>query len=646
MRFSPIFILILLLLSSVSPKAMVAQLSSTSDILDELGSFPCPDSDFTCVELTVLLNHFDPDDTRTIEVVFGVLPATGERLGMFVTATGGPGTSGLSYADSYAGSFPFDISKHYDLVFFDQRGGMQSGNLQCPTAAERFYRSDWQAITPQQEQHLVATAQQFAEDCVTEMDVDPGTLGFYGTSQAIEDLEVFRQAMGEDQLWLYGESYGTQFVQQYAATYPEHSAAVILDGPVDLTLSGIEYYAEQVQAFHDVLQETLRACDSDELCRAGFEGGQAVDFYNDLAAELQTAPITIEFPLTSGKTDPRQFRLSDLETVAASFVYSEDSRMLLQRGLAAASKGDFTLMMRLLYNALGVDPETETPLPGGSYGYSDGLFYAVECSDYAYFDGTVEERAEAFLRAGDEVEARSSLFGSLFYGDLPCVFWPGRPPEERPAPFVAQGIPTFVLGATADPATPVANAERIYSHLDDGYLIITQGGAHVIFGRGDACPDDLITDFLIDGTRPDERRTECEGVVSDPYLPNAPADAAELDSPLEALDALKTDLIHLPEYYYWDGETLTMMVCPQGGVLSFAPSFNGDQFRFSECAFSQGFAITGSGSYDHDSGDLTLNVQIGGYKTGQVSYLLDSEGRSSISGEFDGSPIEMSNDPS
>lgn len=645
MRFSLILTLVFFLVRFTSSQMLAAQSPSISDILNKLGSFPCPDSDFTCVELTVPLNHFDPDDTRSIQVMFGVLPAAGKRLGMFMTATGGPGTSGLFYADSYAGSFPAELSEHYDLVFFDQRGGVQSGNLQCPTAAERFYRSDWQAITPQQEQQLVATAQQFANNCVTEMGVDPDTLGFYGTIQAIEDLEVFRQAMGEDQLWLYGESYGTQFIQQYAATYPEHSAAVILDGPVDLTRSGIEYYTEQVQAFDDVLVETLRACDSEESCRRDFQNGRALDFYDELAAELQATPITVEFPLTSGKTDIRQFALSDLETVATSFVYSEDARMLLQRGLAAASKGDFTLMMRLLYNALGVDPETETPLSGGTGGYSDGLFYAVECSDYAYFEGTAEDRADAFLRAGDEIEAHLSRFGSLIYGDLPCVFWPGRPPKDHPSPFVAPDIPTFVLGATADPATPVANAERIFSQLDDGYLIVTQGGAHVIFGRGDACPDDLITDFLVDGTRPEVRRITCEGVVSDPYSPVAPADAAELDSPLEALDALTTDLLHLPEYYYWDGETLTMMACPQGGVLSFAPSFSGDQFRFSECAFSQGFAVTGSGSYDYESGDLTLNVHLNGYKTGQVSYLLDSEGRSSISGEFDGSPIEMANDP-
>jgi len=69
--------------------------------LDGLGGEPCPDSDFTCVTLTVPLNHFDPNDSRTLDVVFAILPATGERKGMFVTATGGPGSAGLASADSY-----------------------------------------------------------------------------------------------------------------------------------------------------------------------------------------------------------------------------------------------------------------------------------------------------------------------------------------------------------------------------------------------------------------------------------------------------------------------------------------------------------------------------------------------------------------
>ncbi len=88
--------------------------------LEELGGTPCPnDSAFTCVTLTVPLDHFDPANRQTLDVVFGVLPASGQRKGMFVIVTGGPGTAGLSYADSYLSGFDPSILEHFDLVFFD-----------------------------------------------------------------------------------------------------------------------------------------------------------------------------------------------------------------------------------------------------------------------------------------------------------------------------------------------------------------------------------------------------------------------------------------------------------------------------------------------------------------------------------------------
>src|SRR5689334_12892689 len=227
-------VLCLLLAVSLSVASAVHAQGTTKDTLDKLGGYPCPNSDFTCVKLTVPLNHFAKDRPLTTEVVFGVLPATGERKGMFVIATGGPGTSGLASADSYTATFDKSIPEHYDIVFFDQRGAYQSGNLQCPNAVAVYYAADWDAATPEQEKDLIQTAHTFADDCIKEMGVDPAVLPFYGTNQAIEDLEAFRQAMGDEKMWLYGESYGTQFVQTYTATYPEHVAGLILDGTVDL----------------------------------------------------------------------------------------------------------------------------------------------------------------------------------------------------------------------------------------------------------------------------------------------------------------------------------------------------------------------------------------------------------------------------
>ena len=75
----------------------------------------------TCVTLQVPLNHFDAANTETIDVVFAVLPAFGERYGMYVQAyPGGPGGEGISSA--YTGYFSNSVLEHYDIVYYDQRG--------------------------------------------------------------------------------------------------------------------------------------------------------------------------------------------------------------------------------------------------------------------------------------------------------------------------------------------------------------------------------------------------------------------------------------------------------------------------------------------------------------------------------------------
>src|SRR5689334_5743933 len=66
---------------------VAADSTGISAKLEELGGTACEENpDFTCVTITVPLNHFDTANTETIDVVFAVSPATGERKGMFVQA--------------------------------------------------------------------------------------------------------------------------------------------------------------------------------------------------------------------------------------------------------------------------------------------------------------------------------------------------------------------------------------------------------------------------------------------------------------------------------------------------------------------------------------------------------------------------------
>ena len=622
-------------LPSLTPPPEASLISTGEGMLarlDRLGGTPCPESDFICVTLTVPLDHLDPADGRTIEVVFAVLPAGGDRRGMFVTAVGGPGGSGLAVADTYTAAFDPSITEAFDVVFFDQRGLGASGGQQCVAAAAANYGAEYDPLTAAGETELALDAERFARDCPAEMG-NPDLLPYLGTEQAIEDLEVFRRELGDDRFWLYGESYGTQFAQTYAAKYGERLAALILDGPVDLTLSGFEYYAEQAAAFGEVLARTLSACAEDEAC-LGDMGGDPLQAYDSLAARLRAEPASFEFPLPSGRLAGRSFTFGDLEAGAASYVYSEGSRMLFLRALAASTRGELAPLARIAYDSLSLDPETLAPLVDP--GWSDAVSFAVECNDYDYGP------AETYLRAGDAVDASVPRLGSVFYGDLPCSFWPedGFDPG-RPEPLVAQGVPVLVLVGTADPATPLPNARRIVERLADSYLVVQEGGPHVVFGWGNACVDNLVTGFLVRDLRP-ERETSCYGTVIDDYVPLPPADAADFADPLEALASAETEIAYLPEYFYWDGETPFAVGCAFGGTLAVEPSPTGEAYTLSGCAFSRGFEMTGTGAFDYESAGSRLELAVAGLRPGELVYNRDGDGATRVTGEYGGESIDLS----
>lgn len=608
---------------------------SLEERLTELGGRPCPDSDFTCLTLPLPLDHFAQEAGKTIDVTFAVLPARGARLGTMVTVVGGPGGSGIAVADGYTAALDPELVERYDQVYFDLRGVGLSGGLQCPGAALAFYLTDARADTPARETALLKAARAFASNCLAEAG-HREWIPTLSTRQAVEDLEAFRQAMGLDRMVLYGESYGTQFVQVYAAAHPEGVSALVLDGAVDLELEGVEFYHQQALAFEGVLAATLGACNNDPACAADM-GGDAFAAYDTLAARLDAAPIPYRYPLWPDRSASREFTPAGLQAVAAAQMYDEGSRHLFLRALAAVRRSDLVPLARLLYSALGIDPQTAAAIVDPTY--SDAVFYAVECADYTFFSGTPAERAEAYLRAGDAVDEAAPRLGSLFYGDLPCAFWP-EPAARPPLPVSSMDFPVFLLAAEADPATPLGNARAVFARLPDAYLVIKEGGPHVIFGRGDECPDTLVTDFLLSGKLSAQRETRCAGSVIDPYEPLSPSDAAEFDDPLQGMIAFRTELSLLPEYYYWEGLAPLSVGCPAGGWLTIEAVDEGDRLTLGGCAFSQGFALTGSGLWDGSI--FTLEVRGRGIAEGELRFVQDEQGRSRVRGTYGGQPIDLS----
>ncbi len=622
--------------------------------LEELGGVECAENpELICVTFPVPLDHFDDANTETIDMVFGVLPAYGERYGMYVQAfPGGPGGEGISSA--YTDYFSDEILEHYDIVFYDQRGIGLSNPLECPAA----YKADFIRYltevdnigeegydTPEEQQALVNDTQKYIEDCVSEIGMDPARLAFFGTNQVTEDIEDFREFIGDQKFWMYGVSYGTAVAQTYAQAYPDRLAGLVLDGTINMTLSGEESIQLQEVAFDKVLLATLKACNEDKACSADMDGKDAVAVYDDLAARVADTPIDYEYPLPNGGTVKGSFTFNQLEYTTAYQLYSLTGRMVLLKALAAEQNGNIIPMVRLMYQNTTIDPATFDYI--GDPTFSDTMFLGVFCTDDTYFSGTPEERIAQSIEAGQASNGTvPRLDGSLYTG-ISCALWPAAPKETtKREPLVLEGVPTFVLNATLDPATPFEEGRFVAQHLADGYHIYVEGGGHSIYGWGYACPDDYITDFMVDGTLPAQREIVCQDWETAPfstYIENMPSDINEFASPIDMISSLENNLFYLPEVTYGDWVESTTVGCTHGGSYTFGPSSDGEKFAYDQCSMMPGLIVTGTGIYNQGIHIFTSTLEISGAKKGSLVYTYNYETQTTtLTGNYDGESIRLS----
>jgi pimeloyl-ACP methyl ester carboxylesterase len=572
---------------------------------------------------------------------------------MFVQAfPGGPGGEGISSA--YMGYFSDAILEHYDIVYYDQRGIGLSNPLECPVAYEADFLRYLTAVdndgeegydTPAEQKSLVDDTRTYIESCVTEMGIDPAKLSFFGTDQVAEDIESFRAAIGDEKFWMYGVSYGTAVAQTYAYAHPDRLAALILDGTINMTLNGEEGSLAQEKAFDKVLVAVLTACNDDEACSADMGGKDAVAVYDGLATKVADKPIAYEFPLPSGEKAKGSFTFNQLEYTAAYQMYSLTGRMIFLKALAAANNGDIIPMMRLMYHNTVIDPATFDYL--GDPTFSDTMFLGVLCTDDTFFSGTQEERIAQSIEAGQASNGTVPRLDGSVYTGVSCAFWPASPKETvTREPLVLEGVPTFVLNATLDPATPFEEGQFVYQHLADGYHIYVEGGVHSIYGWGNDCPDQIISDFMENGTVPAERETVCKDWETAPYSSystNLPKDADEFSDPLEMIASLEDNFYYLPEVYYGDWEEKDTVACTYGGTYSFGLSDNGEEFSYDQCSMIAGLAITGTSSYNSDLNIFNSNLEVSGDKKGTLVYNYNYQTQTAtLTGEYGGETINLS----
>jgi pimeloyl-ACP methyl ester carboxylesterase len=439
---------------------------------------------YECGSVEVPMDYADPSGA-TVEIQLKRAPAESKNpIGTMFINPGGPGASGVDYLESFAPQMSEDVLDNYDIVGFDPRGVATSDPLVCLDDAEldKLIAYDPDPDTPDEVTKATELARGLGQACA-----DAGELSAHvSTEEVARDLDIMRAVVGDRKLTYYGASYGTYIGATYAELFPERVGRVVLDGAIDPALSATELNLQQVAGFQTAMDAYIDYCVSSD-CPLGSDPQSAVDRLIEFLDGLDQEPLETD--------DPERPLTQSLGFYGVALpLYSEDLWPYLTQGLSdALNDGDGSVLLSLADTYLSRTPS----------GYSDNsaqVISAVNC-----LDRPVDLTTQQIEQSESRYEQASPVFGRIFaWSMLTCSQWPIQP--EQPAPEIdgAGAAPIVVVGTTRDPATPYRWAEALAGELQSGVLVSRDGDGHTGYHMGNACVDDAIDAYFVNGTVPED----------------------------------------------------------------------------------------------------------------------------------------------
>jgi pimeloyl-ACP methyl ester carboxylesterase len=627
---------------AVAP-ATAAFSQTVASRFEALGAAECEDSELLCMAIDVPLDHSTPQAGETLQITYALSPAANDSLGILIYVVGGPGAVGVADAEYYLSDMSPQIIESYDIVFFDLRGVGPEHGVSCPEALDTLFRGgglQYDDVPDEDHRDVAAAVDSYISQCALETGHSE-ILENLGTDQAVRDLEVFRQAIGTPQFWLYGHSYGTEFVQEYAAVYPAAVSGVILDSVVDPEITLTQFHHSALTAAEAILARLFATCDADAACAADM-GVPTAQAYETLQTRLAVGPIAVEYPLAEGGYAHREIDAGLLLASAYSNLYGTGSRSWFLRVLAAANRGDFVPLLRDSYYESSIDVETDQRLPGEDEGYYLAAYYAIVCDDWT--EGSdPDAEIDRILATSHEMMSELPHFFGLFFQELSICARMALPPSIPRPVFVGGDYPTLVMNSSTDPITPIGQARAVFERSKNAALIILEGGPHVVWRLDYQCTDNAMIRLLIDGELPQAPVQVCRTDFAEAYVP-----LSLPQSPLDPLWLARSVLVEMDRDLALLGYAMDYNVasgCTHGGTVRATETEDGADLVFDMCSYWDQITINGQGTmtgadYEVESLVLNLTASQDGSVIGAFQYQQDFSAETDwISGTWNGAPI-------
>lgn len=321
-----------------------------------------------------------------------------------------------------------------------------------------------------------------------------GEHGLYiNTPQTAADMNSILDAVGQQDMYYWGFSYGTLLGQTYATMFPERAKRVIIDGVADV----FDWYNELISltAFDD--SEHALAGFFDECIKAG--DACALSSFADTATSLQDKAMSAVEKLAkdpiSVYVDNHTFGILDYNTMLWSIF----------RVLHKPGQQWYTLASNLAHLLRG-------NATAAFLAYKEQSWFASEMEEHTmtiqfndaksgaeYWPQRREELLEAFAPYVNQ-----SLFGSFALGGYyPQAAW--RIPKTH-AFKTRQSVDTklLVLSTTYDPVTPLTSARVARRTFQGSRIVEVKGYGHCSLAVESDCARDKVRAFLKHGSLPDE----------------------------------------------------------------------------------------------------------------------------------------------
>ncbi|GAA0601562.1 alpha/beta hydrolase [Kutzneria viridogrisea] len=448
---------------------------------------PCPqDAAVQCTTVAMPVDWAQPDGPSfPLAVARRRATDLARRVGVLVLNPGGPGGSGVDFAVGADQRLDPELLERFDIIGFDPRGIGESSPVRC--SQDLLGRVPTETVGDQAGfDRLAAYNRELRADC---RKLTGPLFDHVDTLSVARDVDSLRQALGEDKISYFGQSYGTLIGQQYAEQFGGHIRTMVLDGNMDHSLDARGYLATGAAAVEDSLHEFAAWCARDAKCP--LRGQNVMSLWDSYASAAERGA------LTDSVTGDSQ-SLSDL----VSHTYGSLS------GNDWAELSSWLAGLRATPAPAEPEPQETEPTPPGALRPTPPS--AVICEDwrlrphnYAELQQLAQAERQAAPHARYSDENRNNL--------LSCVGWPDQVVNpEHPLRFAADTPRVLLVNGLHDPTTGYQWAQDVHRQTADKTTLLTyEGWGHVAYWRS-GCVRASVDSYLVDGTLPTDLRCPAE----------------------------------------------------------------------------------------------------------------------------------------